>query len=74
MWVRSQDKESLRNYQGFYKKDNSIYGDNYSWFPLGTYVTEERIIEILDDIQKELKNYQPASKYQYITVYEMPEK
>lgn len=58
MWIRSQDKESLRQYKGIFidgTDKKNICGDNFvdtkSWFILGQYKSEERAKEVLDDIQ-----------------------
>ena len=62
LWIRSQDKKSLR------KIDNIYYyeiGNGYTLYTnghmdLGTYKTEKRALEVLDEIQKLLM---PISEY-----------
>lgn len=71
MWVRSQDKEVLRNvncieiikFEG--EKYTTIIGDGCH---LGVYSTEEKAMEVLNDIYFRLK----YSDIDEVLVYEMP--
>lgn len=67
IWIRSQDRKILAavnsvdiNYNS-YQRTYEIWG-NYKDYELGTYPTEERAMEVLDDIQiaieKKLKVFQ----------------
>jgi len=72
MWLRSQNKKVLINVAIFSIKENKISvrtdGAPGSYSIVGTYKTSERAIEVLDDIQFEIKNYS-----QNDNVYIMPE-
>jgi len=53
--------------------NTAIMGKNEGvWYYLGTYETKENALEVLNDIQKQLMNYQPAHKCQCLVVFEMP--
>ena len=60
MWIRTQDRKVLINVDNMYinQKDDkySVIADycNDNWFALGTYSSEERAIEVLDEIQKRI--------------------
>lgn len=65
IWIRSQDKLSLREYGGIcidYHGRKHIYGDAKfqeegaePYFVLGEYETEERAIAVLDEIQEAIE-------------------
>lgn len=71
MWIRSQDKELLRNvnsieiikYEG--EKYTTIVGDGWH---LGVYSTKEKAMEVLNDIYFRIK----YSDIDEVLVYEMP--
>ena len=72
LWVRSQNKKGFVLIQGFRidKLNNTIkgvtgFGVEYT---LGVYDTEEKALEVLNDIQKSLE--EPELAY----VYNMPKK
>ncbi len=92
LWIRSQDRESL------IKADNlGLFGNRIVFIPnrptggrmtIGTYKTEQRALEVLDEIQKHITinatitgNYEEQDTkikslmlgYQ-IRIFEMPEK
>lgn len=78
MWIRSQDKLSLRNYNGVFIDQTNrkvICGDanecSESWFFIGTYSSEERALEVLNNIQEVMM----CEKALYVEkkCYEMPE-
>jgi len=60
MWIRSQSKETLGNYEVFWYSSNtkdktrhSVHSssiDGESWH-LGAYKSEERALEVIDEIQ-----------------------
>ncbi|WP_069649666.1 hypothetical protein [Caloranaerobacter ferrireducens] len=78
MWIRSQDKKMLikanviqvcsldDEYTQIWGYVNEISEPQYNGFILGEYKTEERALEVLDDIQNRIK--------EGISIYEMPEK
>lgn len=78
MWIRSQDRKFLVDAKAIGADGIGIRacigGDRANSGPLGEYESEERAIEVLDDIQKDLQNTLMADSSQYIVVYEMPEK
>ena len=60
LWIRSQDKETLRLAQMLDIYDGSVDEDKCfvieeSGVDLGSYKTKERALEVLDEIQKTLK-------------------
>lgn len=72
--IRSQDRKILAvvnsvdiNYNS-YQRIYEIWG-NYKDYELGTYPTEERAMEVLDDIQtaveKKLKVFQMPKEWEY---------
>lgn len=86
LWIRSQDKKSLVKINSTIElKFNDCkmiiadyqpdFTDKYDGFyvVLGTYKTEERALEILDEIRRELKTAESNGDF-YVIVYEMPEK
>ena len=75
LWIRSQDREKLckvhdlciRENQNENNQTNYVIQDIYT---MGTYVTKERALEVLDEIQKIFYNNQ---KYiNDVVVYQMP--
>lgn len=54
MWIRTQDRETLYNCDYFDVLDNAIYGgrNETNIDLLATYATQDRAIEVLDEIQK----------------------
>lgn len=66
LWVRSQDKRILQKVDNIFldanyenKRISTYDGDNVE---LGIYKTEERAIEILDEIQNFMRDYACAKK------------
>ena len=53
LWIRTQDRKGLFKVKAVYARGNSIIGTvtNDGNYVLGQYETEERAIEILNDIQ-----------------------
>lgn len=80
MWVRSQDRKTLCNAEiiSIFKgtNDYQFYGDgsHFEDTILGTYSTEQRTIEVLDEIQTTLiKVLKDAdNRHEIVWVYEMP--
>lgn len=81
MWIRSQNKKGLYNVRRFeiFSKDSKwrivswISSSEYEDFDiLGEYNTEERCIEILDDIQRFIDSYNCKYNVQISSTYEMP--
>ena len=88
MWIRSQDRKAIINIDVFY-----IEKDGRKWMVgsercinLGTYPTEERALEVLDEIQKEIDGLSTDAtiyeammstfdlmKCSFKKVYQMPE-
>lgn len=76
MWIKHQDKQSLRVYQGIcidYQDENEILGDapypegeSENYFVLGRYNSKERALEVIGEIEEHLN-------LQRSCVYEMPE-
>lgn len=75
IWVRSQDKRRLINANNLSVRHMSIYTYDIigKEIYLGSYKTEERAIEILNDIQNILMNINPSAMGKSIVVYEMPQ-
>ena len=82
MWIRSQDETKLIDANEIFIKSmgnehiikcttRSI--DMKIGWNMGEYKTKNRAIEILNDIQKQLMDYQPALSGQCLVVYQMPE-
>ena len=80
LWIRSQDRKFLAKCEciGIYKK-NGVYEFAYGFTTYGCYETEERALEVLDEIQAEIllqdKPVQALKDEYNITdniVYEMP--
>ena len=87
IWVRSQDKEFLM------KVDNINLGldvdtdeptriftfvdGTVTSFTLGTYKSKERAIEVLDEIEESIRNYELYKSWCSLTsdeiIYQMPE-
>jgi hypothetical protein len=64
MWIRSQDKTELINCKRIQVQNKRIYTFDSGigkWIELGEYATKERAIEILNDIEYEIKNYDPKN-------------
>ena len=60
LWIRSQDKETLRLAQTLDIYDGSVDDEKYfvieeSGVDIGSYETKERALEVLDEIQNILK-------------------
>lgn len=84
LWIRSQNRSQLTKITGLLLLDKEIRGftNTEYFYELGIYKTEERALEVLDEIQKllmpiaEYKLESPALtiKYENIDkiVYEMP--
>lgn len=92
LWIRSQDKKSLRIVSdiNIIHEDGKMFICNYMGIAnikLGTYKTEQRALEVLDEIQSKIndihKDYlmscmKEKGTYEIIAwedfVYEMPKK
>ncbi|MBR1386256.1 MAG: hypothetical protein IJ568_05460 [Bacilli bacterium] len=80
LWIRSQDKLTLMKTTYVYvaREEVCAYDENKCWSTIGVYETQERALEILDEIQYLLNNNFCYNKElnQYITcnnaIYEMP--
>jgi hypothetical protein len=77
IWIRSQDKGDLvfvQNISAYNNKVVNFHMDDYS--TLGFYSSQERCLEILDEIQEfiiiSIHESQQIEKYH--TIYQMPEK
>ena len=83
LWIRSQDKMKLVSNCNLYisneiRNEYVIEDLNNKYLKLGTYKTKERVLEILDEIEKYIEkqgqieiDLQNGGKY-YGKVYEMP--
>lgn len=81
MLIRSQSKKYIFNFDNI----DSIYIDKYqkyriclevvgkptTWYKIGEYETEERALEVLDEIQDAYRSYKLVHSYD--PVFEMPE-
>lgn len=58
LWIRSQDRTKLANIVGLEIQDSDtfrIYGtDSKEYYLLGKYLTRERALKILDEIQRKM--------------------
>lgn len=89
LWIRSQDKKELRSNPKLGIENDYYIVDRYNIdraIILGQYATEERALEVLDEIQetmcldefnyenKEKTSYQDCYRYKsnIIAIYEMP--
>lgn len=76
LWIRSQDKLKLLKISCFYVKHNhvnddcDIIGDD-EWI-LGSYLSEEKVIEVLDEIQDVMDHLLDSDLSISGYVYEMP--
>ena len=79
MWIRTQDKETLLNVNCI-----DMYNLNkYEWIieacgnDLGTYNSKERALEVLDEIQERIINFEFGKANECLisneVVYQMPE-
>lgn len=80
MWIRSQNKSSLRNYNGLFIDQTNkkvICGDandnGESWFTIGEYSSEEKALEVLNNIQDVMIVNSGKVNDTKINCYEMPE-
>ena len=85
MWVRTQDKMQLVKINEIHIKvdEDGFVGiwvddkkENLKYF-LGTYKSKERALEVLDEIEKSIKNYELDKSWCSLTsdeiIYQMPE-
>ena len=82
LYIRSQSRRNLMKANDIVARDNQIvvYKENENSTIIGTYATEERALEILDEIQRLINDLQymsyavdSSSFYSYRpNVYEMP--
>ena len=75
LWIRSQDRESLMKVNRVDKYGLSIvtFDNECREIYLGRYATEERALEVLDEIQEmDFKNNSNVKLTSYGYVYEMP--
>ena len=84
MWIRSQDKNNLRDYQGINGDSDTVWGDannSNDSYVLGQYKNKDRIKEVMNEIQNCIEYNEHYSHsgistlacqgYAYF-VYEMP--
>ena len=85
MLIRSQNKMHLLDASEFEIEKTAIWG--YSHFKtsgyvlLGEYATKERVLEVLDNIEESIENYENEKVYSIISkipnklypIYQMPE-
>ena len=72
IWIRSQDKEALIKVNWLSACDNMIYREEYS--VIGKYSTNERAIEVLDEIQQFIVDcYQCKGDKMFYPIFDMPE-
>lgn len=66
MWIRSQSKETLLKATKIFIHDNQVFASMEDGFDemVGEYISKERAIEVLDEIQSCVNN---------VNVYQMPE-
>ena len=76
LWIRSQDKKNLSKANNIkldrYLGDNKNVIISNEYFEIGKYKSEERAIEVLDEIQHRLIAL-CDSMNRHLYVYEMPE-
>ena len=85
MWVRTQDKMQLVKINEIHIKvdEDGFVGiwvddkkENLKYF-LGTYKSKERALEVLDEIEESIKNYELDKSWCSLTsdeiIYQMPE-
>lgn len=90
LWIYSQDKKYLQEIKGVKNNKSSIWGYSYTdtGILLGTYESEERAMEVLEEIKSIIcincgfvlysnigefpNNYN--KEYNLVPVFEMPEK
>lgn len=65
MWIRSQSKETLLKATKIFIHDNQVFASMEDGFDemVGEYISKERAIEVLDEIQSCVNN---------VNIYEMP--
>jgi CRISPR/Cas system-associated exonuclease Cas4 (RecB family) len=77
MWIRSQNKEVLVDVTSIFVKEYTLNDysiiDKISNLKIGDYKTEERAIEILDEIHRFLEDKQPSHPDSFTCVYQMPQ-
>ena len=76
LWIRSQDRECLMKINRVDKFGLSIvafvtFDNEYREIYLGRYATEERALEILDEIEDLMRSLNSSDLK--IIIYEMPE-
>ena len=78
LWIRSQDKDSLIKaekikliYDYLCSKDIQLIHIETDKGRIGSYSTQERALEVLDEIQEILNTFEPKNMARMI-VYEMP--
>ena len=59
MWVRSQNNKILSDVEQFEVMNNGQIWDRIKDDKLGEYGTDEKAILVLNDIEYEIKNYNP---------------
>ena len=72
MWVRTQSRKGLIDAICFTTSSCRIYADaiGFEDYVLGTYATEQRAIEVLDEIQKHISGHLLISNSQQNTFLE----
>ena len=56
LWIRSHDKKELIKSNRIYQYAGTIYAEAKEDIELGNYKSRERALEVLDEIEKRLKN------------------
>ena len=77
MWIRSQEKILIQKVDNMFISKNLVCTeDTVSKITLGTYKTNERAIEVLDQIHQHINNVAFAECHgeAFAKVYTMPEK
>lgn len=73
LWIRSQSKETLMKVTKVHICDGVIFANGYTEFDerIGEYATKERVLEVLDEIQRHLVVINDKNDNLFY-VYEMP--
>ena len=80
MWIRSQDKKTLVKADKLiigYDKNEKVYEIHNVYDSLGIYKSKERALEVLDEIQEKIINFEFGEANECLisneVVYQMPE-
>jgi len=70
VWIRSQDKKFLGEYKFIFVQGSEIHAEcTLDVDTLGKYATEDRALQVLDDIASEINCYDKDHN-----IYKMPQK